>query len=221
MHGVTSRACEPLTTTIPSCMWSNKELHGPVTDHRPCRSQLHDAFSGTSLQSYAVTNSLDHKITAAFSLHRFRQLDSASTSSPMLDDLPPNKLNIQPCYPHGSRRHQLASDPASDPACMRLKQSKTDQAGRSTIVLLHRTADTSYPRLQLKVMIVEGYHCSQSCQDTPLPINQWPATVQCGVQMATLQASPSHWIYQTTSYNTHSFCIGVATTTAIASTTPN
>ena len=71
MHGITSRAYEPLTTTIPSCTWSNKELHGPVTDHRPCGSQLHHTFSGTSLQSYAVTNSLDHKITAAFGFHRF------------------------------------------------------------------------------------------------------------------------------------------------------
>jgi len=36
-------------------------------------SQLHHAFSvsGTSLQSYTVTYSLDHKITAAFSFHRF------------------------------------------------------------------------------------------------------------------------------------------------------
>ena len=34
-------------------------------------SQLHHAFSVTSLQSYTVTYSLDHKITAAFSFHRF------------------------------------------------------------------------------------------------------------------------------------------------------
>ena len=79
MHDIASRAYEPLATTIPSCMWSNKELNSPVTDHRPCGSQLHHAFSGTSLQSYAVTTSLDYKIAAAFSFHRFPNVGQFTT----------------------------------------------------------------------------------------------------------------------------------------------
>jgi len=102
------------------------------------------------------------------------------------------------------------------PRAMRIKLTKLAKARSSSYpgLLMH-------PALQLKVMIVEGYHCSQSCQDTPLPINRWPPTVHCVVQMATLQASPSDWIYQATLYNTHSSRIGVATTATVASTTSN
>ena len=59
-----------------------------------------------------------------------------------------------------------------------------------------------HPALQFKVMIVEGYHYSESCWDTPLPIHGWPPTVQYGVEMAPSQASPSGWIYQAALYNT-------------------
>ena len=77
----------------------------------------------------------------------------------------PNRLNIQLYYPHGSWRHQLASDPA----CKRPEPT----SGRGTIVLLPRTADASCPTAQ----------CYDTGRVSPLPVllghpssNYWMAT---------------------------------------------
>lgn len=85
-----------------------------------------------------------------------------------------NRLNIQSYYLHGSWQHQLASDPSC--GSNNVKPTKLAEARSCSYpgLLIH-------PALQLKFMIVEGYHCSKSCWDTPLPIHGWPPTVQCGM----------------------------------------
>ena len=186
MHGITSRAYGTLATTKLSCTWSNEELFGLITACRPCGSQLHHSLAPPSL-----TNGLEHKIKKCWQLH------SAlfSTGSSMLQNSPPNRLSIQPYYPHASWWHQLASDPP-------LPEGQTiNQAGRGTIMLISRTAGASCPTAQCYEL--EGYHHSQSCWDTPLPIHGWLHTVHCGVQNGTFTGFsirldiPSHLVQHT------------------------
>lgn len=70
-----------------------------------------------------------------------------------------NRLDIQPYYSHGSWQHQLASDPS----CGSNNQKPTKLAEAQ---LCSYPGLLMHPALQLKVMIVEGYHCSKSCWDT-------------------------------------------------------
>ena len=130
-----------------------------------------------------MTNSLDHKITAAFSFHRFLCAGQFTT---------PTGSTFNPTI------HMALGDISwhlTQPARGLNRPVAEAQSCSYPGLLMH-------PALQLNVMILEGYHRSQSCWDTPLPITGWPPTVQCGVQMATLQGSPSGWIYQATLYNT-------------------
>jgi len=159
-----------------------------------------------SLAAPSVTNGLEHKIkkmlAAAFSstFHRFLHVAEFTT-------LTGSAFN--------PTIHVARGDISWHPThlCLRVKQSTRLAEAQSCSYpgrLVH-------PALELNVMILEGYHHSQSCWDIPHPIHGWLPTVQCGMQTAPSQASPLGWIYQATMYN--SFHIGAATTTAAASAT--
>jgi len=199
MHGIASRSSPPQYHLGHG---QKKELCGPITDHRLCGSQWHSLVP--PCKSYAVTNSSHHKITAGFSFHRF--LCAGQFTTPTDSTFNPTiRMAL------GNVSWHLTQPEA--------QTTKTNQAGRSTIVLLPRTADASCPTAQC--YDTGGISPLPVLSGHPLPIHGWPPTVQCGMQIATLQASPQGWIYQATLYNTHSSRIGVATTTTTASTTSN
>ena len=127
----------------------------------------------------------------------------------------PNRGNIQPQCPHCSWRH------TGHPTHLRLKlkQSKTDQIGRGKIVLLPRTGDASCPYNAMSQYWKDVTATSRArtpffrfADGCPL------SSVECRHHLRRLLCQAG---YQASLYNTHSFCIGAATSAATAGTTPD